>query len=417
MGFAIKLGADELQLGLLGAMPFLFRPLQLLSAHLISRGARHRPIFVWTSAVHRGVWVVPAVLLFLPLDSDARLLLLLLTAAVSYAFMAPLENAWVSWSADYVPVAVRGRYFGTRNIFTGATGLAAGLTAAGLVDLLGEGSLALGHLCVFGAAVLVGAVSVYLLSNYPPSPRPNRTEFSIIQGLRDAFGNDNLRRFLVAGVCWSFALGVGGPFFLPHALNYVGFSYTTIQTYSVIATAALLATNRFWGRALDRFGARALLATCGVVLGFFPLVWSLTGPGLSWPLWPEAVLAGAFWSAMNLAVFAAPLSIATKNSRPYAIALVAVLSGLAYFGGSMAGGAVAKAVGGTVPLFGDWPTGYQLVFVISGVLRIASALFFLRLSKRTESYVRPLVAHLGETGFKRPAHWIRGLFLPALRDR
>jgi len=409
-GFAIKLGADELMLGLLGSLPFLFRPLQLVSAYLISKGVRHRPIFIWTSAAHRMVWVVPAVLLFLPLDSDSRLMLLLFTAVVSYAFAAPLENAWVSWSADFVPVTIRGRYFGTRNIFTGATGLAAGLGAAGLVDLLGEGNLALGHLIVFGAAVVAGSVSVYLLSIYPPSPRPNRNEFNIFQGLRDAVDNGNLRRFLFAVVCWNFALGVGGPFFLPHALNYLGFSYTTIQAYGVIVTVAVLVTNRFWGRALDRFGARAVLTTCGVVLGLFPLVWSTTGQGFSWPVWPEAVLSGAFWSAMNLTVFAAPLAIAAKKSRPYAIALVGVLSGLAYFGGSMTGGAVAKLIGGTVPLPGGWPTGYQLVFVISGVLRMASAFLFLRMSKRTESYVQPLVSHLGDAGFKRPVHWLRGLF-------
>jgi MFS family permease len=409
-GFAIKLGADELMLGLLGSLPFLFRPLQLLSAYLISRGVRHRPIFIWTSVMHRMVWVVPAVLLFLPLDSDTRLMLLVFTAAVSYAFAAPLENAWVSWSADFVPVTIRGRYFGTRNIFTGATGLAAGLGAAALVDLLGEGRLALAHVIVFGAAVAAGAVSVYLLSIYPPSPRGNRTEFNIFRGLRDAVDNDNLRRFLFAIVCWNFAIGIGGPFFLPHALNYLGFSYTTIQAYGVIVTVAVLVTNRFWGRALDRFGARAVLSTCGVVLGLFPLVWSATGPGFSWPVWPEAVLSGAFWSAMNLAVFAAPLAIATKKSRPYALALVAILSGLGYFGGSMTGGAVAKLIGGTMPLPGGWPTGYQLVFVISGVLRVAAAFLFLRMSRRTDSYVQPLVSHLGETGFKRPVHWMRGLF-------
>jgi MFS family permease len=409
-GLAIRLGADEVALGFLGSLPFLFRPLQLLSAHLISRGMRHRPIFIWTSAVHRVVWVVPAVLLFLPLGDDVRLVLLLLTAVVSYASMAPLENAWVSWSADYVPVGIRGRYFGTRNIFTGAAGLVAGLTAAGLIDLLGESRSALGHLLVFGVAVLAGAVSVYLLSLYPPPPRVSRREFGLLQGVRDALGNDNLRRFLFAVVCWNFALGLGGPFFMPHALKYLRFPYTTVQVYAVLATVAVLATNRFWGRALDRFGARAVLVTCGVVLGFFPLVWSLTGPGFSWPLWPEAVFSGAFWSAMNLAAFAAPLSIATKESRPYAIALVAVLSGLGYFAGSMTGGAAAKAVGGTVPLPGGWPTGYQLVFVLSGVLRMASALLFGRLTSKAQSAVRPLVAHLGESGFKRPVYWLRGLF-------
>lgn len=409
-GLALRLGAGEFLLGLIGALPIAARPLQLLSAWLLDRGVPHKPIFTLGALVHRAVWIIPALLLLLPLDSSTRLGLLVLTVAVSYAAAAPTENAWVSWAADYVPATMRGRYFGNRNIVTAAVGLAAGLGAALTVDLLGPEREGLSHLLVFGAAVLSGLVSVVLLARYPRPEREHEPGRHLGRGLRRALEDAPLRRFLIAAAAWNFSIGLGGPFFAPHALDYIGFSYSAMQLYGVLWTLTALLTNRFWGRMLDRYGAGSLLVVAGSLLGVFPLIWSLSGPGLSWVIWPEAPLSGGCWAAFNLALFAAPLALAKRRTRPYAIAVVAVVTGLSFLFGSATGGLIAEAVGGVTPLFEGWLTGYQLVFIISGVARIAAAQLFRRIDGSVGEHLRPLAVHLGEAGFKRPLYWLRGLF-------
>jgi MFS family permease len=409
-GLALRLGAGELTLGLLGALPIACRPLQLLSAALLDRGVDHKPIFTWGALIHRAVWIVPALLLLWPLGDDTRLSLLVAAVAVSYAAAAPTENAWVSWAADYVPAGIRGRYFGLRNLILYAVGQTAALGAAYCVDRLGPADEGLSHLLVFGAAVLSGLVSVWLLARYPKPRRRHAQGFRLLPGLRRALANPNLRRLLVAAGLWNVAVGIGGPFFAPHALDYIGFDYTTFQFYGVLWTVAALLTNRFWGRALDDFGSRPLLVIAGAALGVFPLIWALTGPGLSWPLWPEALGSGACWAAFNLALFAAPLGIARRETRPYAIAAVAVTTGLGYLVGSTLGGLLAEGIGGTRPLLGGWLTGYQSTFIVSGLARLGAAVFFARLDDPGGDHLRPLAAHLGEVGLKRPLYWLRGLF-------
>ena len=67
-GFALLLGANAWQMGLIMAIPTLGQWMQLLAATWIARGADRRAMTVWCASISRYLWLPIATIPFLPLD-------------------------------------------------------------------------------------------------------------------------------------------------------------------------------------------------------------------------------------------------------------------------------------------------------------------------------------------------------------
>ncbi|MEI7900114.1 MAG: hypothetical protein WCK89_07665, partial [bacterium] len=130
-GFALAWGANDFQLGLLGAVPFLGSLLQVGGAYVADRWPDQRRLTVaLIGLLSRGTWFVIAAVPFLCGDSSARIMAWILAL---YFFYQATQNAsgpgWVAWMAVLVPERLRGRYLGRRNLVTEAFGVVTVLTA------------------------------------------------------------------------------------------------------------------------------------------------------------------------------------------------------------------------------------------------------------------------------------------------
>ncbi len=388
-GWALHLGAGPVAVGLLGALPFLSQLAQLPAAWLTAALGRRR-VAVVAVAVSRQALLPLAALPFLPVDAPAKRALLFAIAAVSAVFAVVGNNAWVAWMGELVPERLRGRYFGRRTALCTAGGTAAGLAAGLLLDhagARGATGLALSTLAV--ASSIAGLATARLLWSQhepaaPPAARPDLR--ASLRPLRDPAA----RGLLGYQLAWNAAVGVGGAYFTLHLLGNVGVGFTLLALHATAVAGVRVLAAPLWGRAIDRLGARPVLATCSGVIGLLPVLWILCRPGNLWPLAFDAALSGVAWSGHGLAVFAAPLAVAPRSERPFYLAAFTVAGGVAYAAGTAAGGLLAEVLPGRLDLAGHRAFGLHVVFALSALGRLWAAGLAPRIAERGAGSVAEL---------------------------
>ena len=126
-GFLVELGASNLAIGLLAAVPFTVQFLQLPSVVLIERLRARRTIATWAAGIGRSFLLAGATAPFLGTNAG---IIMLVVCVASYQAMAAIAGcAWNSWMRDLVPEGAYGRFFGRRA--TATTALATALALCG----------------------------------------------------------------------------------------------------------------------------------------------------------------------------------------------------------------------------------------------------------------------------------------------
>jgi MFS family permease len=367
-----------MEVGLLGALPFLAQLMQLPGAWLTTRlGARRAALL--TVALSRQAFLPLVVLPFLPLSPEVKRTVLVAVAAVHHALGILCNNTWVTWMGDLVPARVRGRYFGQRTAFITLGAALATLTTGTFLDQArGSGLTGLGLAALALIACVVGALSTFVMSlKHEPIRRPpSHFEPSrVLQPLRDR----PARRLLVYGMAWSAALGLAGPFFSLYLLEDLKLGFTLVALQGSTAALSRMLAAPLWGRLIDRVGARPVLSACTLALVLSPFLWVLAGPDCWWPLAVDALLGGVLLGGHGLAAFALPLAVAPARERPFYHAAFAMTGGTAFALASAGGGALVQSLPPQLLLLGQPCTALQLLFLTSAAARGLAALLSLRL--------------------------------------
>lgn len=396
IGFALLLGARDPELGLLVALPQIATVAQALAAYVLSRVERRRPVVVLACALGRGsVALWPLLPIFFGKPSALRIFLGLWALANicgSYG-----NNAWMSWMADLVPRAVRGRYFSARNNVSNLCGLALSVGAGVALDLFAGAAPGLdgaadarrlkGFALIFAAAVVAGAISTWLLERQFEPPRPPRRPDVPFKDFVLGPIRDGAFRPLVLFYAFLWAVnGLAAPFWTPFMIEDLHLSYRFVTTLGLINGVAGLLTLPFWGRFSDRFGAKATMAVTVLVAATHPIYYLFMTPDWPWLLFCDAVSAGIVWGGFNLAIFNILLAAAPRGTgREMYYAAFNAAGGLAMAVTSvLIGGAVAWLP--HVAPFGHPLLPRQLVFAATCVLRIASLALLARVREpRVES--------------------------------
>lgn len=377
-GWALYLECSPVELGLLGALPFLAQLMQLPGAWLTTRlGARRSALL--TVALSRQAFLPLVILPFVPLMPELKRAVLIALAAAHHALGILCNNAWVTWMGDLVPERVRGRYFGRRTALTTLGAVLATLIAGTFLDKArGSGLPGLGLAALALTSCVLGALStaVMALKHEPVHHPPSHFEPSrVLQPLRDR----PARRFLIYGISWSAALGLAGPFFSLYLLEDVKLGFTLVALHGSATALSRMLAAPLWGRLIDRLGARPVLSACTLGLVLSPLLWVLAGPGCWWPLVLDSLLSGALLGGHGLASFALPLAVAPARERPFYHAAFAMTGGAAFALASAAGGALVQFLPAQLLLLGQPCSALQLLFLLAATARGLAALLSLRL--------------------------------------
>jgi len=368
--YAIFIGASDVVLGLLVALPILLGSLsQIFSEKLLDLlGSRRRLICL--SAALQAASFGP--ILLVPYAAGWESPLILASVCAYWIFGMVSGPSWSSLMGDLVEEECRGEYFGRRNRHM-QIALFLSLAAGGAIlwAFKRAGNEYGGYVTALTLAAAARLVSLGFLALHwdPPvaSPPNPRTLSMVRQSLR----HRDHRILILFLSAMSFGVYISAPYFSAYMLrgperHGLSWSYAT---YTLIMGIALITKFLFlplWGRASDRFGARKCLTLASWIVAGLPLLWltPYDRPSLHFAMiCTVQVLSGFSWAGYELCSFNFLLDSATAKDRPRLVASMNTVNGLMTFLGSLGGALVVWLL---------WKSGFQpyfAVFLLSSLAR------------------------------------------------
>ena len=372
-GLALYLGANDFEIGVLAAAPFLMQSAQLFSPYLFENPSASRGRIAASFGISRLLWL--AVIPLLLLGGPWRLPVLIGAVLISGLLTMISSPAWLSCMADMIPDNLRGRFFSRRNAAVAGTTLAGTVLGSLILDWTrNRGAEASGFIAISLLAVVGALLAWRTMNRIPGSPSPKVVPERIRPDLFAPVRDRGFRRVLIAFAAWNIAIGVSAAFFAPHMLVNLKMSFFKVGLYSCATASVGIISSRVWGRLIDRFGSRPILNVCAIGIGLIPLVWLFPQADSLWPLIPESIYSGLLWAGFNLAAFTLPLDRSPRANRTAYLSVFAAVTGLAFFAASIAAGYVAESMSGwTGSWFGLTVVNYHVLFVVSALLRLTTA--------------------------------------------
>jgi MFS family permease len=333
--YALALGADAFQVGLLTSIPGLAASLvQVFSTRAARRFGPKRTMLLFV--LLQGVLWLP--ILAIPwLFADHRPLWLVLFVTLSAVSLAMANPAWIFLISRHIPPGRRGAYFGFRNRWSGVVTLLSGFAAG--IFLWRASPLGLRAFAVlFGAAFLCRMASWLFLARMHETRLPEEGRGGEGPAGKGDAADRNFMRFALFAAAYSFAAYLAAPFFPVLMLQEFRWDYLTFVTVNSTLALFTFLSLPAWGRQTDRVGNVAVLGTTGLLVAVIPLLWFI---------WPRPVfalvinaLAGFAWSGFNLAVANFVIEAVPAPRRMRAYVLYTLLNGIGICLGSLLGGAL-----------------------------------------------------------------------------
>jgi len=365
--YILALGATRGQVGLMSSFSSLSAAVLLLLGAILVERYGHRKEFtvIFGGGIARLAILVLALLpLFIGKQAIVWVAIVFSVARDSFGNLA--FPAWMSFTADIVPMEGRGRYFGSRNFIMGITGMLAILLVG---ELITRTSIPLGYQISLGIAFAFGMLSTFSFSHLRDpkgSLPPVKTagSFSPSAMLREIQAHPVFLALSLVMAFWNFSLNIAGPFFNVYMVENLKFTASMVGITSIISTVASLLIQRRVGRLSDRWGPRKVQLISMFFIPILPLAWIYITQ-----LWHVILLnsfGGALWGAFNLVSFNFLLSLTPDAQRARYSAFYQILVMLALAGGAAFGAWVVT----------QW--GFQAIFLCSGIGRIIAVLLFVR---------------------------------------
>ena len=388
--FGIFLRATTLQVGLIASLPQLFGAVMQWVGAVRTDRFRSRRNIVIAGGVAQAATLVPMALLpFLFGKGDLPVLFLILLALAYYGGNGVTVPVWNSLIGDLVPPSIRGRFFGHRNRLTGMATFCSFLLAGLALQGFDQAGFAASGFCLcFVVAFLARTNSVRWLTRHEdPHLKilPDHV-FTFRQFLRRS-RHSNFGRFVFFVGAINFGVAFSAPYFALYMLRDLGFSYVEYTLVTATAIITQFLTFRFWGGLSDRFGNKKILNVCGWGVAVLPIFWVFP-PWIPYLLMVQT-FGGFVWSGFSLAAANFLFDAVTPPKRARCVAYQGLVNGFCMFFGSLAGGFAAVHLPRSFSL-GPWTWTpafiLPVVFLISGLIRVAAASVLLRKFKE----VRPV---------------------------
>ena len=373
-GCALKLGASNLQIGILAAIPNALSFMQLWSAYVLERSGARRRLCLRSSMLSVSVWAVVAAMPFvLPADPPwLRLYTLFAVVGIAAAAGMVAGNSWTAWIADLVPADRYGRFFARRSMIAGPAAMAFAMLEGVFLDW----AKTLQAFCtVFAVGVAAGWASIAALGRQADVPMARRRaetgeHLPFRHLLAEAVRDRQLRAITLFVVLWRFAWMVSMPFYMVFMLDSLGMRFLWVggltTTYSVVGVLC----NPFWGAIADRTGGKRMVVWTSALATLGAMPWLLVGTGNFWYLLPAIYAYTAFFdTGWGLGLMTLLLGSLPKEGRSVYLALYGAVTGTFATVAPVIGGALAGLV--QAQAWRPWGLdALQVVFAVSMALAV-----------------------------------------------
>jgi MFS family permease len=400
--FARDLHASELQIGILAALPFLASLVSMPASLLTERTGKRKRIFLLGLYAQRLLWFPIALIpLWIVTHGGAgargvAVLVFMGLIFVMHAAGAMGGPAWMSWMADIVPDRCRGKYFSRRRQWGILSAIPTAIAVGWLLDFwaMPGGGSSLGTLgwcaIIFMCAAVFGIIDIHMFQHVPDVPMEPRRHTPMLKLLGGPLKDGQFLHFAGFVGTLTFAVSFMGQFVTFYLIDKIGVTGTGIQLMLLVAPMlAQLLVLPVWGHAADRMGKKPVLAIASLGLVPVGLGWCFMGPGMHWFGYALSIAGAALWTGVEVANMNFVLEFSGSedgdgSGRGGGSAYVAVNSVIINIAGCLGGlcaGVIAKVLKDWqlhIGMFGLGTIGfYEVLFALSGVLRLVAAAAFL----------------------------------------
>ena len=427
-GFALALGANDFIFGLLAAIPIAANLFQIQASRILERTGERRALVLRSAVAHRTLWIIAALVPFLPLGPWGVYRIWIFIAVFSMASLSGLFSAvtFASWLIDLVPERIRGRFFAIRTFMAGTLGVVLGIGAGKFIDFwkdihLADEVVAFSLLMIVGASFGLWSISILSKIHHPQFAKLER-QGSFFHPLQEPFGNPEYRKLFVFRVVSDLS-GVASPFFGVYMLTSAHLGFTFVATLATISTLANLLTLPTWGKLCDHYGYKPVIAICAGGKALFAVLWIFTSPDTIW-LYAFIHILGAFDGGLSIAIPNLIYKTVPQDRRALYIAVDGSVVGLAATAAPIIGGVLAGLLRQTQVSFGGFPIEhFKFLFLLSFVVRLASLPLLRRVSEpkaaRPIDVIRVLLPFRDIDIFEGFQHVVQFFLAPVryIRDR
>lgn len=276
VAMALLLGASNLQIGLLAALPTFTNIFQLLSIWLVRRYNNRRAISVVCALMARIPLVVVGIMSFF---ASGSIQLLIFFLFFYYIFASIAGLSWNAWMKDLVPGNQLGTYFSRRSSFMQTLNVVLSLCLAFFIDYIKDHYPTYElttYSIMFIVAGAIGIIGAFVLAKVP-EPQSFLARENIFQLFKRPLKDHNFRRLLVFNSAWVFALNIAIPFFTVYMIKNLGLSMTYVIGLTVVSQLCSIFTIRMWGRFSDRYSNKTILAIAAPVYILCIIAWCFVG--------------------------------------------------------------------------------------------------------------------------------------------
>ena len=393
--YALALGANNLQVGILAALPFISQVMRIPSILLVEKYRARKALGVPALLATQLAWLpIGLVPFFLETPGGLAVLLVIAFLALRGLFAPLWVTTSTSWIRDLVPSGGMASYFGSRLAMTTAATAAVGLGGSFLVrwwqdmaapsdDILAFSFLLIGGVLAFGIVgpVLASRIAEPLM---PPSVGTDRSPFSLLlEPVRDR-NFIHLVRFLFA---WGLISNLAIPFFAVYMLKVIGLSLPAVIGFTVLGQLANVIFVRAWGPLADRVGSKTVLSLSASLYLLVIIGWVFTlNPDryiLTLPLLAALhLLGGVATAGVTLTVTTLGLKVAPQGKGIPFSGVAGMATALGSGIGPILGGLMADFFSDrSISLYLQWTSpgsvlelpaislvGYEFLFVIAFLL-------------------------------------------------
>ncbi|MCS7151693.1 MAG: MFS transporter [Endomicrobia bacterium] len=383
--FALVLGANNVQIGILNALPQLFGSIIHLKAADIVEYTKSRlkviTLFVFLQSVS---YLLILSLLFI--TSQQHILWFIALTTLSSIFSSIVGSVWLSLMSDTVEKDKYGEYFAWRGKVLGIINLFASFLAGFFLGIIENKFY--GFIILFFLAGIARIISGYFISkmeDIPVAVTPDE-KFSYVEFIR-RFKESNFVKYVLFVSLFSFAVSIATPFFNVYMLKELGMSYYEYTVVTLSAAVSGLFLLPFWGRAADKIGNAKVVKVTGLLICFLPILW-IFSKNLIYLILIN-IFGGYVWAGFNLAVVNFIFDAASQKVRTRCVSYFNFTNGMFIFLGTLLSGWLATHIPSLIN-----SSKLLTLFFISGISRLIIVLYF-----RSKFYEVRNVEHIDSKEF------------------
>ena len=260
IAYALLLGAGNVAIGILGAIPFIGNMIHLFASYLIEKGVSAKKIALISSFVARPFYLIAALLCFFP-NAPWAVPVLIISLLFSYLIGSMCGGAWMPWMKALIPAKLMGKFFSHRFKWMMIAKIVCFIFAFALVKIATpykNGELYSYAFLIF-LAFLISLYGAYTFIHVEDKKIETKPDMAFVQKVAHTFKNKPFSKLLTALSVLNFSTSFITPFLTVFMLKNLNVPMSTIIALTLLQWIVYTFVVKKWGKMSDKKGPEKIL--------------------------------------------------------------------------------------------------------------------------------------------------------------